>query len=82
MAPLLRGLTVGKGIPRLVAGWLPAEYVCLAAGAAWALFCVVTDIPVYDKIIQMVILGFTMLMITAAIALAAQGSQTRTVSAS
>jgi len=82
-APLLRGLTVGKGIPHLVAGWLLAAYVCLAAGAAWALLCVVTDIPAYDKIIRVVILGFTMLMITAiAIALAAQGSQTRTVSCS
>jgi hypothetical protein len=82
-APLLRGLTVGKGIPRLTAGWLLAAYVCLAAGAAWALPCVVTDIPAYDKIIQVVMLGFTMLMITAiAIALAAQGSQTRAVSSS
>jgi hypothetical protein len=82
-AALPRGLTAGKGVPHLVARWLLAACVCFAAGAAWALPCVVTDIPAYDKIIQVVILGFTMLMITAnAIAFAAQGSQTRAVSCS
>lgn len=41
---------------------------------------VVTDTPAYDEIIHVVIVGFTMLMITAiAIVLAASGAQARTV---
>jgi len=63
-----------------MAGRQLAACVCLVAGAAWALPCVVTDIPAYDKIIHVVIVGLTMLMITAiAIAFAAQGPQTRSV---
>jgi hypothetical protein len=81
-APLPCGLTVGKGIPRLMAGWLLVACVCFAAGAAWALPCVVTDIPAYDKIIHVVIVGFMMMITAIAIALAAKGSQTRTVSSS
>ena len=82
-APLPCALTAGKGIPRLMARWLLAACVCLAAAAAWALPGVVTDSPAYDEIIHVVINGFTMLMITAiAIALAASGAQTRTVSCS
>jgi hypothetical protein len=82
-APLPRGLTAGKGIPHLVAGWLLAACVCLAAGAAWLLPGVVTASSAFDEIIHVVIVGFTMLMITAiAIALAASGAQTRTVSCS
>jgi hypothetical protein len=66
-----------------MARWLLAACVCLAAAAAWALPGVVTDSPAYDEIIHVVINGFTMLMITAiAIALAASGAQTRTVSCS
>ena len=61
--------------------WLLA-YVCLTvAGATWALPGVVAESSAYDETIHVVILGFT--MITAiAIALAASGSQTRTVSCS
>ena len=78
-APLPCALTAGKGIPRLMARWPPAACVCLAAGAAWALPDVVTDTPAYDEIIHVVIVGFTMLMITAiAIVLAASGAQART----
>ena len=81
-APLLLGLPAGKGIPRFMAGWLLAACVCLAVGGAtWVLPGVVTDSPANDAIIHAVILGFTILMTTAiAIALAASGSQTKTVS--
>ena len=82
-APLPRALTAGKGVPHLMPGWRLAACVCLAAGAARALPVVATDIPANDKIIHVVFVGFTMLMITAtAIALAASGAQTRTVSCS
>ena len=82
-APLPCALTAGEGIPRLMARWLLAACVCFAAEAAWALPGVVTASPAYDKIIHVVIEGFTMLMITAiAIVVAASGAQTRTVSCS
>jgi hypothetical protein len=82
-APLPRALTAGKGIPRLMAGYRLAAYVYLAAGATRALLGVVTARSVYDEIIHVVIVGFTMLMIAAiAIALAASGSRAWTVSSS
>jgi hypothetical protein len=83
VAPLPFALTAGKGNARLMAGWRLAACVCLAAGAAWLLPGVVTASSAFDEIIHVVIVGFTMLMITAiAIALAASGAQTRTVSCS
>jgi len=79
-APLPRALTAGKGIARLMASWRLAACVCLAARATRALSGVATDSVAHDKIIHVVIVGFTMLMISAtAIALAASGAQTRTV---
>jgi hypothetical protein len=79
-APLPRALTTGKGIARLMAGWRLAACVCLAARATRALSGVATDSVAHDKIIHVVIVGFTMLMITAtAIALAASGAQAWTV---
>jgi len=82
-APPPCGLTAGKGVPHLVAGWLLAACVCLAAGAAWLLPGVVTASSAFSEFIHVVIVGFTMLMITAtAVAVAASGSQTRTVSCS
>jgi hypothetical protein len=80
-AALPHALTAGKGVPHLVARWRLAACVCFASGAAWALPGVVTNSPAYDKIIHVVIVGFTMLMIAAtAIAVAAQGALTGTVS--
>jgi hypothetical protein len=82
-AALRCALTAGKGLPHLVARWRLAACVCFAAGAAWALPGVVTDSPAHDKIIHVVMLGFTMLMIAGtAIAVAAQGALTGTVSCS
>jgi hypothetical protein len=82
-APLPRALTAGKGIAHLVARWRLAACVCLAAGATRAPSVVATDSVAHDKIIHVVIVGFTMLMITAtAIAVAAQGAPARTVSCS
>jgi Hemerythrin HHE cation binding domain len=83
---MLRARTAGKGISPLVAGWLLAVCVCCVAGATWAALGVATHNAAHDAIIDLGILGFTLVMITATAAafpivcaVVTFGARTRTV---